>query len=289
MSEVLASGVDVGASNVKVAIARVRGPEEEIIAVAQDRIRRRDPRLVIESTYAQALSEAGVHRQAIPYVASTGEGELVDFRNSHFYGMTTHARGGLYLAPQARAILDLGALHARAIKVDDRAKVISYRMTSQCASGSGQFLENIARYLGVALEEVGALSKTASKPEKISGICAVLAETDVINMVSRGISTADILRGIHESMGKRFVKLLRTSKAVGRVIVTGGSAADVGLIAAMEDGAAKAKLDLELMSHPWSAYAGAIGAALWGAFRYQRLQDGKVTSHQRGEGGSAHV
>ena len=272
MSEVYAAGIDIGASNVKVAIAHVVGDEEEVITVTQDRIRRRDPRLVINSTYETALESAGLARADVPYVASTGEGELVEFRNAHFYGMTTHARGGLYLCPTARAVLDLGALHARAIKMDERAKVVSYRMTSQCASGSGQFLENIARYLGVSLEEVGSLSQDADKAEKISGICAVLAETDVINMVSRGISTPNILRGIHDSMAKRFVKLLRSSKATGKVVVTGGLAADKGLIAAMEDAAVSAKLDVQLVADERSAYAGAIGAALWGAFRFERLR-----------------
>jgi len=70
------------------------------------------------------------------------------FRTGHFYGMTTHSRGGLFLEPQARAIIDMGALHTRAVAMDERGKVLGYRMTSQCASGSGQFLENIARYLG---------------------------------------------------------------------------------------------------------------------------------------------
>ena len=84
-------------------------------------------------------------------------------------------------------------------------------MTSQCASGSGQFLENIARYLGVAVEEIGPLSPARRNPEKISSICAVLAETDVINMVSRGIATPDILKGIHLSMASRLVKLLKVT------------------------------------------------------------------------------
>ncbi len=75
--------------------------------------------------------------------------------------MTTHARGGLFLEPDARAIIDMGALHTRAVAMDERGKVLGYRMTSQCASGSGQFLENIARYLGVSLEEVGTLSLQA--------------------------------------------------------------------------------------------------------------------------------
>lgn len=245
---------------------------DQLLSVAQDRMRRRDPRLVIDQAYKQALDAAGLESSAIDYVASTGEGELVEFRKGHFYGMTTHARGGLFLCPDVRAALDLGALHARAIKMDERARVQSYRMTSQCASGSGQFLENIARYLGVALDEVGPLSEQAEQPERISSICAALAETDVINMVSRGIATADILRGIHESMAGRFVKLLRTSKATGMVAVTGGLAADTGLLAAMRDAIDKAKLDLTLLPHEQSVYAGAIGAALWGTFRCGRLR-----------------
>ena len=91
----------------------------------------------------------------IAYTASTGEGELVDFRRGHFYGMTTHARGAVFLMPGIGAVIDIGALHARAMRVDERSRVLSYRMTSQCASGSGQFLENVARYLGIMLEDVG--------------------------------------------------------------------------------------------------------------------------------------
>ena len=93
-----------------------------------------------------------------------------------------------------------------------RGKVLGYKMTSQCASGSGQFLENIARYLGVAVEEIGSLSQSSQNPEKCSSICAVLAETDVINMVSRGIATPDILRGIHESMAGRFSESLAAAR-----------------------------------------------------------------------------
>ena len=145
-------------------------------------------------------------------------------------------------------------------------------MTSQCASGSGQFLENIARYLGVALEEVGEISKTADNPETVSSICAVLAETDVINMISRGISTANILKGIHIAMASRLVKLLKSIKArEGIALLTGGLAVDEGLIEAMQEQVVEQKLKVKIVSHPDSIYAGAIGAALWGAFRHDKL------------------
>jgi len=187
--------------------------------------------------------------------------------------MTTHARGATYLEPAARSALDVGALHGRAISIDERGKVLSYKMTSQCASGSGQFLENIARYLGIAQDEIGTLSRQAANPEVVSSICAVLAETDVINMVSRGISTPDILKGIHLSMAGRLSKLLKSIGVTrGVVMVTGGLALDAGLVAALEEDLASMK-DSQgtVRSHPDSIYAGAIGAALWGAYRYDKL------------------
>jgi benzoyl-CoA reductase subunit D len=267
----VAAGIDVGSSAVKCAVVRARGGTFDLLATSTGRIRRRDPRAVIDLAYREALAGAGVEAAEIAYVATTGEGELVEFRRGHFYGMTAHARGALHLSAAARAALDVGALHARAIRMDERGKVLGYRMTSQCASGSGQFLENIARYLGVTLDEVGALSRTADRPEKVSGVCAVLAETDVINMASRGISTANILRGIHESMAGRFARLLAAAGVSGEVLVTGGLAADTGLVEALEAEIASQKLALTVRAHPLSAHAGALGAAIWGAVRHERL------------------
>lgn len=267
----LTAGIDVGSSAVKCVIVRHDESEPAILAKRRDRLRHRDVISVARETYRAALEEAGVGAEDIAYVATTGEGELVDFRTGHFYGMTAHARGGAELVPGAGAVLDIGALHARAIIVDARGRVLRYRMTSQCASGSGQFIENIGRYLGVALEEIGALSLRSSNPERCSSICAVLAETDVINMVSRGIQTENILRGIHLSMAGRFVKLLEASDAEGVVSLTGGLAADIGLLDALRHEAKRSGASLEFVNHPDAVHAGALGAALWGRFRMAKL------------------
>jgi len=270
--ELITAGVDVGTSSVKAAILRLHGEDlVDTLALRADRIRRRDLRKVIQEGYAAALQDAGLAAEDVAYMASTGEGELVEFRRGHFYGMTTHARGATFLLPQARAVLDVGALHARAMRIGGRSRVLANRMTSQCASGSGQFLENVARYLGVALEEVGPLSCQATNPQLVSSICAVLAETDVINMVSRGISTADILKGIHLSMAGRYTKLLRSIGAEGPVCITGGLAADVGLAQALREKTREEGMAVEIHTHALSIYAGALGAALWGGYRHRVL------------------
>jgi benzoyl-CoA reductase subunit D len=292
--EHLTAGVDPGTSAVKVAITRSRAGEEgEILAKATQRIRRRELADVVVATFADACAAAGVDEGDFDYIASTGDGEAVALRTGHFYSVTTHARGAAFLEPEARAALDVGALHARALRMGEGGRVLSHKMTSQCASGSGQFVENIARYLGVALEDVGSQSKAAAAPETCSSICAVLAETDVINMVSRGIGAPDILKGIHLSIAGRLVKLLRATGATGVALITGGLAQDQGLIAAMEEILAEAPVKkaagassggsgratagpssdtLELRTHPDSVYAGAIGAGLLAAYRCHQLE-----------------
>ncbi|HEY4646092.1 MAG TPA: benzoyl-CoA reductase subunit D [Steroidobacteraceae bacterium] len=270
----IAAGIDVGTGAVKAALFRAENGTPEWLARSTLRIRQRDPLELARLAFDQVLEEAKVAEKEVDYIATTGEGESATFHTGHFYSMTTHARGAIYLEPAARAVLDIGALHGRAISIDERGKVLSYKMTSQCASGSGQFLENIARYLGIAQDEIGTLSRQADKPEIVSSICAVLAETDVINMVSRGISAPNILKGIHLSMAARLSKLLKSIGVTrGVVMATGGLALDAGLIAALAEdiGGMKDMQATVVRSHPDSIYAGAIGAALWGVFRFEKL------------------
>jgi benzoyl-CoA reductase subunit A len=269
----LTAGVDVGASAVKVAIVESDGAAGKVLTTVMQRIRRRAVTEVARAAFREACEQAGVTPSQLRYVASTGDGDGVPFRTGHFYSMTAHARGALLLVPDAAGALDMGALHARAIRMDSRARVLGVRMTSQCASGTGQFLENVARYLGVPLEDVGALSKTSTAPEQVSSVCAVLSETDVINLVSRGIPAADILMGIHQGISGRLARLVGSAKIEGVIALTGGLALDVGLVTALaaEFTGEKRKVLVDLRPVPLSLYAGAIGAALLGALRHQQL------------------
>ena len=269
----ITAGIDVGTGCVKAVLFDVDGEKTRWLGRRVERIRQRDPYQLAADVYDNLLAQVKLSRGDVAYVATTGDGENVSFATGHFYSMTTHARGAIYLDPQVRAAIDVGALHGRAISMDDRGKVLKYKMTSQCASGSGQFLENIARYLGIAQDEIGSLSIQADNPEIVSSICAVLAETDVIYMVSRGISPQNIVKGIHLSMASRLVKLLKSIDAMsGAVLVTGGLALDAGLVAALNEEAGNMKgMSAKIRAHADSAYAGALGAALWGAYRFDRL------------------
>ena len=121
------------------------------------------------------------------------------------------------------------------------------------------------------MEEIGELALQADRPESCSMVCAVLAETDVINLISRGVTLPNLLQGILRAMAERYVQLLIAAGARGVVLATGGLAGNAGLVRALQDAAIEMGLEVEIRAHELSALAGALGAALWGDFRARRL------------------
>ncbi len=263
-------GVDIGSSIIKIVLLRY-SDNPVLVDKITEKIRKRNPEIVADQLIDQLLEKNHLEYKDIAYLASTGEGEMLKRATGHFYSMTTHAKGGVFLCPGSVTVVDMGALYVRAIKINDLGKVLDYKMTGQCASGSGQFIENISRYLGLAIEEVGAVSLKSTAPETPSGICSVLAETDVINMVSRGISTPDIIKGIHLSIANKIIKLLSSLNADSPVALTGGMAMNKGMIQAVEELIEESQLGLKVVAPPDAIFTGALGAAIWGGFRYYKL------------------
>ena len=201
------------------------------------------------------------------YVASTGFGRYqVPFRDVQITEITCHGRGAVALFPGTRSILDVGAMNARAIRIEPNGRVASFRMNDKCASGAGRFLERVAKGLELELGDIGPLSLRARAPQPISSICAVLAESEVINLVTVGHPVEDILAGTHESIAARIAALLRQVGVEPEVTLTGGVTRNPGMVRALEQ-----RLGMPLRVHEDSEYAGALGAALLALGRRQRL------------------
>ncbi len=265
-------GVDIGSSYIKGVLLNY-SDRPNIISKSIEKIRKRNLSEVSEIIIQQLLDKAHLKKNQVSYIASTGEGELLQNKTGHFYSMTTHAKGGIFLCPEAKSVIDLGALYVRAMKVDQKGKVLDYQMTGQCASGSGQFIENIARYLGLAIEEVGDISLKADNPEEPSGICAVLAETDVINFVSKGISIPNIIMGIHLSIANRVARLISKLKTEYPIALVGGMAENKGMVEAIKKQLKIKNYEKDVIVPPDAIFSGAIGASIWGGYRYMKLKN----------------
>lgn len=266
------AGIDVGNSSVKVSIVSNVGGKIDILSHTHEKVRNRNIKNVITKVFHDCLDDAGVKKDDLQYVATTGDKENIEFRSGHFYSMTTHARGARFLNSDVKSVVDVGAFYIKVINIDEIGRVISHQMTGQCASGTGQFVENISRYLGVGVSDVGPLSMLSKSPERISSICAVLSETDVINMVSRGIKISDIMKGVHLTISERILKMLARVWAEYPSMLTGGMSKDVGLLKALNEVAKEKGINGEVCTHEDAIFAGSLGAAILGGMRYQKLE-----------------
>ncbi|MDH3500141.1 MAG: acyl-CoA dehydratase activase, partial [Acidimicrobiia bacterium] len=189
---ILTAGLDVGSTYTK---AIIQAEDGEIVGKASGPTGFR-LREVARTIYDTALEQAGLAERDISYVIATGGGRhQVDFKDVHVTDLTASARGACFLFPGTRTILDVGGQTMKASRVDELASVVSFRLNDKCAAGTGAFLEKTARYLGYGVEEISGLLATSKESVPISGVCAVFAESEVINHLSLGAAPADIMQG----------------------------------------------------------------------------------------------
>jgi len=215
----LTAGIDVGSTYTKVVLFDA---ERQILARA---LRPTGFRLaeVAREAFDACLAEAGLKESDIDYVVATGFGRhRVDFKDIAVTDLTAAARGAHHFFPGTRTVLDIGGQTMKASRVDGSAKVVAFRLNDKCAAGTGAFLEKTARYMGYSVEEIGQVMQTSREAVPISGVCAVFAESEVINHLSLGTPPGDIMQGAIESLTTRTVQLMRRIKAQPEYTLVGG-------------------------------------------------------------------
>ena len=200
------AGIDVGSTYTK---AVVLGPDR---AIAGRALRPTGFQLAraAEEALEAACGEAGLAPGDVAYTVATGFGRhQVKVGDVRVTDLTAAARGATLLFPRTRTILDVGGQTMKASRLGEGAKVRSFRLNDKCAAGTGAFLEKTARYMGFDTEEIGPLVATSKTPTSISGVCAVFAESEVINHLSQGAAPADIMHGAIVSLVGRSVQLMK--------------------------------------------------------------------------------
>jgi (R)-2-hydroxyacyl-CoA dehydratese activating ATPase len=256
----LVAGIDCGSGFTKVVLVAQNGsPGSSILGKGRSKSSINMEEAARTALQA-ALEDAGLSRDQVDYVATTGFGRYgVGFRDIQITEITSGARGAHYLFPTARCVLDIGGQSTRAITMDGLGKVRTFKTNDKCAAGSGMFIVRAAKYLEITIEDVGKLSLQATNPQPISSVCAVLAESEIINHVSTGVSVENILRGIHDSLADRAVGMLKRVGMQGEVTLIGGVALQAGIVKALQE-----KLGAKVNVPPDCDYVCALGAALLG-------------------------
>ena len=178
-----------------------------------------------EKLFESILEDLATESASIDKIISTGYGRnSVTIADRAVTEITCHAMGAHYLDPTIRSVIDIGGQDSKAIAVDEAGNVKDFAMNDKCAAGTGRFLEVMARALEVDLDEFGDFSLKADHPSKISSLCTVFAESEVISLISKGEKRSNIIAGIHESIAARVVAMGRRVGLKPPVMMTGGVA-----------------------------------------------------------------
>jgi predicted CoA-substrate-specific enzyme activase len=262
----ITAGIDVGSTYTKVVLADPNG------AILGKTMNPTGFKLteVARKTFEQCLDIAGKSADDINYVVATGMGRhQVDFKDIHVTDLTASARGAAFLFPKTRTVLDVGGQTMKVTRLDETAKVTSFRLNDKCAAGTGAFLEKTARYMGFTTDEIGALLTTSKEPVPISGVCAVFAESEVINHLSQGTPPADIMRGALASLVERSLQLMRRAKSQPEFTLIGGILRFDLMARSIRE---QLEQDVNVPSGDLVQFTLALGAAILGQRRLEKLQ-----------------
>jgi predicted CoA-substrate-specific enzyme activase len=262
----ITAGIDVGSTYTKVVLADPNG------AILGKTMNPTGFKLteVARKTFEQCLDIAGKSADDINYVVATGMGRhQVDFKDIHVTDLTASARGAAFLFPKTRTVLDVGGQTMKVTRLDESAKVTSFRLNDKCAAGTGAFLEKTARYMGFTTDEIGALLTTSKEPVPISGVCAVFAESEVINHLSQGTPPADIMRGALASLVERSLQLMRRAKSQPEFTLIGGILRFDLMARSIRE---QLEQDVNVPSGDLVQFTLALGAAILGQRRLEKLQ-----------------
>lgn len=224
------------------------------------------------------LEKARLGMGDIHYVIATGYGRVIyEEADEEISEIACHARGAIFQEPDARTVIDIGGQDAKAIKLDNKGRVLHFEMNEKCAAGTGRFLDVMAQALGYPVTELALLSKRALEKVEISSTCTVFAESEVISHLTSRKKVEDVVAGIHASIARRIAGLARRVGLEEKIIMTGGVAQNEGVVEALEE-----RLGYKLTIPVHTQLNGALGGSIFAFEKYQnRLKEEQDVSRKK--------
>ena len=246
-------GIDLGAKFIKVVILK----DNKIIAKTNV-LAGFEVEKSAQEAINKALKEAGITKDDLNKTISTGAGEkLAPFYDETKSIVGCDSLGAVYLHPNARSVIDVGAEEGRGMRCDNTGKILDFEVNEKCAAGAGAFTEAMSRALEVPLEELGALSLKATEEIPMNAQCTVFAESEVVTMVHNNVSKANMAKAVHDAMASRITSMVRKIGFDKDVVLIGGVANNVGFVDSLNN-----DLGLKVVVPENPEYVGALGAAL---------------------------
>ncbi len=222
-----------------------------------------------------AMENTGLTLKDFKYIVGTGYGRVnVPMANRAITEIACHAKGANYIwGPSVRTVLDVGGQDVKAIRCDERGKVVAFLMNDKCAAGTGRGMEVIADLLKIPIEEVGKVSlNVTEEPEPVSSTCVVFAKTEAVGLLRKGWSKEKVLAAYVRAMSIRMSELIEKVGCEKDFVITGGQSKNIGIVNRVENILGVKRLSVPNLQEPGRdpVSAGAIGAALFAKALYEK-------------------
>ncbi len=214
-----------------------------------------------ERALAQALTAAGLNRDDIDALVTTGYGRTtIHDGDKSITEISCHAKGAHFLNPEIRTVIDIGGQDSKVIRLDENGAVTNFVMNDKCAAGTGRFLEMMARTMEISLDEMSRAGLEYDEDITISSMCTVFAESEVVSLIAENKARDDIVHGLDKAVAVKTVSLVKRVGGEEKYMMTGGVSKNAGLVKVLEE-----KLGAPLFISDKSQLCGALGAALYAA------------------------
>ncbi len=201
------------------------------------------------------LESKGINEENSKVVA-TGYGRVsVPFSDKVITEITCHGKGASYFNDGDMTVIDIGGQDTKVIRFKDNL-VDDFIMNDKCSAGTGKFLEVMANRLGVDLDEMFELARVG-KDIKISSMCTVFAETEIISLIGKGTPKEDIACGVIHSIINKVLTLVNRVPKSDYYFLTGGFSGNDYMVEKLSE-----LLGVKVETDEDARFAGAIGAAM---------------------------
>jgi predicted CoA-substrate-specific enzyme activase len=223
------AGCDVGSLTTKAVIMN-----KKRIAAASVIKSGPNPVQSAEEVMEKVCSEAGIAQKDIACCIGTGYGrERIAFVTGTVSEIFCHGKGAQWVVPSTKTVIDIGGQDCKVIKLDRQGNIVKFVTNDKCASGTGRFLDVMAKVMNIETEELGKLSAKSTAPISFASVCTVWAQADVIKHINARCRPEDICAGINAAMANRVSMLANTMKIEDDICVTGGGAKNDGVVTAL--------------------------------------------------------
>lgn len=252
MLKISTLGIDVGSTTVKIVGVDNAG------AITWHYLEQTEPLIEKQTArFFDMVKERVGDLKNIPVIATGYGRNLIKAATKSVTEITCHAKGIYKEFGHGGTLVDIGGQDSKVIVIDSKGKVIDFAMNDKCAAGTGRFLENTAGRLRLTVKEIGELAITADSEVPISSTCTVFAESEIISMISRGIDIHAILKGLHRSLIKRIVAMIRSVNFIPPLLLSGGVVNNTAIRKMIEE-----EMGEKVIMPTYPQLMGAYGAAL---------------------------